>query len=441
MVGRDKSLDTKLRHKARVGNYNGSDNNKFVRLVIYNDDMKRGGYMRRAAKMCGKVLATIILVVAMVIVATGISPIYNFTEPKPFSGNDIFNPYRNVDSAQSWKRANFHTHTRVEGILNECELYPDGVLEAYDRFGYDIVTFSNHNELTRHPHDERLQVNLYEHGYNLLKFHKLVFGAESVNRFDHLLPILPSQRQFQLDLLGEESDIVQINHPLRTFLSTKRMMTLLEGYDLMELDSGRSTENEYWDWALSAGHYSFGVANDDLHYPDRAACIAVRCNFLATPSATYDDLRHTLREGGFYAMRIPNYGSGDWEIKYAKNRELPYIVDIGVEGDEIFIELSESADSITFTGQGHCQQLTVEDSTSARYALRLDEPYTRITAYFAEGEVIYSNPFARYDASTSDSPRREASHTINITLTALYNLLLAAICCMLAWLTLRLYKR
>jgi hypothetical protein len=31
----------------------------------------------------------------------------------------------------------------------------------------------------------------------------------------------------------------------------------------MELDTHVSTENEYWDWALSAGHYSFGVANDD----------------------------------------------------------------------------------------------------------------------------------------------------------------------------------
>ena len=48
----------------------------------------------------------------------------------------------------------------------------------------------------------------------------------------------------------------------------------------MELDSGKSTENEYWDWALSAGHYSFGLANDDLHYPDKSSRIAVRCNFL-----------------------------------------------------------------------------------------------------------------------------------------------------------------
>ena len=402
--------------------------------------MKRSAYHAQI-KLLLKGVATIVLVAIMAIIATSISPIYNFPTAQPFSGPNIFNPYSNIDSAECWKRANFHTHTRVEGIFNECELMPKEIWEEYAKFGYDIVTFSNHNEMTTHPFDARLQVDLYEHGYNLLKFHKLVFGAKEVSHFDHLLPILPSQRQFQLDILGEQSDIIQFNHPLRTHLTTKQMMQLLEGYELIELDSGRSTTNEYWDWALSAGHYSFGLANDDLHYPDRAGAIAVRCNFLCTPSATYDDIRRTLLSGCFYAMRIPNYGNGDWEVKYAKNRELPRIENIGVEGQEVFIELSEAADSILFTGQDHCRQQMVVGSESARYKLGDNEPYTRITVYFPEGEVIYSNPFARYDATTSESPMRESQHEINITLTALYNLLLAALFSAIAWLIYRLYKR
>lgn len=401
--------------------------------------MKRSAY-HTPIKLLLKGVATIMLVAIMAIIATSISPIYNFPTAQPFSGPDIFNPYSNIDSAECWKRANFHTHTRVEGILNECELWPQEVWEEYAKFGYDIVTFSNHNELTTHPFDARLQVDLYEHGYNLLKFHKLVFGAKEVSHFDHLLPILPSQRQFQLDILGEQSDIIQFNHPLRTHLTTKQMMQLLEGYELIELDSGRSTTNEYWDWALSAGHYSFGLANDDLHYPDRPGAIAVRCNFLCTPSATYDDIRRTLLSGCFYAMRIPNYGNGDWKVKYAKNRELPRIENIGVEGQEVFIELSEAADSILFTGQDHCRQQVIVGTESARYKLGDNEPYTRITVYFPEGEVIYSNPFARYDTTICKSPMREPQHEINITLTALYNLLLAALFSAIAWLIYRLYK-
>ena len=107
-------------------------------------------------------------------------------------------------------------------------------------FGYDIVTFSNHNELTDHPTDKALQVNLYEHGYNLLKFHKLVFGAEKVWRFDHLLPIFASQKQFQIAQLSQDADIVQLNHPLRTPTLTKSQLQRLSGYKLIELDSGKS---------------------------------------------------------------------------------------------------------------------------------------------------------------------------------------------------------
>ena len=161
-------------------------------------------------RVLGKALLAVVLIALMAIVATSISPVYNFTKPTPFSGQDIFNPYRNIDTAYMWQRANFHTHTRVEGMMNECELWPAEVYDEYMRYGYDIVTFSNHNELTEHPISE-LQADVYEHGYNLLKFHKLVFGSEAVNRFDHLLPLFAFQRQWQIDRLRTDGDIVVLN--------------------------------------------------------------------------------------------------------------------------------------------------------------------------------------------------------------------------------------
>lgn len=260
---------------------------------------------RTSASLLGKIsvvvlktLAAQVLIALLAVFVTSVSPIYDFAEPRPFSGPDIFNPYRDGgDSAFCWKRANFHTHTRVKGILNECEHWPDETDAAYRKFGYDIVTFSNHNELTVHPYDPLLQVNVYEHGYNLFKYHKLVFGCSDVNLFDHLVPLFASQKQFQLDLLGKESDFIQMNHPLRTIGTSEDHMRKLGGYRIMELDSGKSKENEYWDWALSAGHYSFGLANDDLHFPDRSSAIAVRCNFLCCPSARYEDIRKTLLGG------------------------------------------------------------------------------------------------------------------------------------------------
>lgn len=387
-------------------------------------------FFRKAGVVLLKFLGVVFFIALFAIVATSVSPVYNFSEVRPFSGPDIFNPYASLEGVDSipWKRANFHTHTRVKGIFNECEYWPDQTDSAYRKFGYDIVTFSNHNELTVHPYDTALQVNVYEHGINIFKYHKLVFGCESVNRFDNLLPLFVFQKQFQLDLLAKESDFIQMNHPLRTGGTSEYQMRRLEGYRLMELDSGKSKENEYWDWALSAGRYSFGLANDDLHYPDRSGKMAVRCNFLYCPSARYDDIKKTLLSGGYYAMRVPDYGHGDWEVKYAKNRNLLSVNKIGLDSTTVFISLSQKADSIKFIGQNHTTLALAKDAYEAEYDMKQEDSYVRITAYFPEGEVIYSNPFARYDASVSDSPYREPMNTVNIPLTVLFNLAVLALC-------------
>jgi hypothetical protein len=54
--------------------------------------------------------------------------------------------------------------------------------------------------------------------------------------------------------------------------------------------------------------------------------------------------------------------------------------------------------------------------------------YARITAYFPEGEVIYTNPFARYDASASPSPYNDSPQQINILLSILFNLVIVLLC-------------
>jgi hypothetical protein len=192
----------------------------------------------------------------------------------------------------------------------------------------------------------------------------------------------------------------------------------------MELDTGISTENEYWDWALSAGHYSFGVANDDFHHIENSVNIAVRCNFLCTPSGRYEDLKKTLLGGCFYAMRVPDYGNGDWEVKYAKNRELPFVEDIGLRGDTVYLALSAVADSIRVTGQDHRTLALVTDSDRIDYPMAAEDAYARLTAFFPEGEVIYSNPFARYDSALAADPFDNSPQRVDFVLSLLYNLLL-----------------
>lgn len=388
-----------------------------------------------------KSAATLLLFAAFLVCISSVSAVYRFAPPRPFSGPDIFNPYASADSTTDWKRANFHTHTRVESIFNECQFWPDVVYDSLASFGYDIVTFSNHNELTVHPFDPELQVNVYEHGFNLIKYHKLVFGCDKVLHFDNLLPIFDSQKQFQLDLLGRDADIIQMNHPFRTNGTSERGMSRLTGYRLIELDSGVSTEQEYWDWALSAGHYSFALANDDLHFPDISSRIAVRCNFLNCPSARYEDILACLNGGCFYCMRIPDYGHGDWKVKHERNRDLPAVSGIGVEGNEIHINLSRQADSIKVTGQGHATLDLQRGVSGLRYAMSEDDPYARITAYFPGGEIIYTNAFARYDAGSAATPYVETEHPVSIPLTILFNLAVLALSAALLYAIIRMWKK
>ena len=399
--------------------------------------------MKKVLHILFTVVATVLLLALMAVWVTSVSPVYSFRAPRPFQGPDIFNPYSSLDTVEGWKRANFHTHTRVKGPFppNECEAWPQETYDTYEKLGYEIVTFSNHNELTVHPFDSTLQVNVYEQGYSPFKFHKLVFGSKDVIHWDPLLPLLASQKQFQLNYLGKSSDFIQINHPYRTIGLSKAHMEALSGYELMELDTHISTQNEYWDQALSAGHYSFGLANDDLHHARVTNRIGIRCNFLCTPSARYEDLRNTLLGGCFYAMRVPDYGGGNWEEKIEKNHQLPSVRTIGLDGSTLYMTLSARADSIRVNGQDHATLLLACNTDHVEYTLGADEPYARLTAYFPGGEVIYTNPFARYDASAQESPMNNAPQKVNVLLTVLFNLLLLALLAGTVYLLVKLYRR
>ena len=398
--------------------------------------------MKKLLSIIGKVLGTLLLLVVLLAIVTDFSPIYNFRAPRPFSGPDIFNPYASLDSSLGWKRANFHTHSRVSGPwpVNECPYdaaYTDSV---YRSLGYDIVTFSNHNEITEHPYDASLQVNVYEQGYSPFKFHKLVLGSPSVRHWDPILPFLTSQKQFELDRLRKDADFIQINHPYRTNAFPRSQIEKLSGYQIMELDTHISTENEYWDWALTAGHYSFGLANDDLHHPERHWLTAIRCNFLNTPSGRYEDLKETLLGGCYYAMRVPDYGDGDWEVKRQKNRELPLVEGIGLDGNTLYLTLSQRADSIRVNGAEHRTLAMAIDTCAIRYALPETEPYARLTAFFPDGAVIYTNPFARYDARVQENPFNNAPQPVNTPLSLLFNLLWGILCACTLWLLVKLWR-
>ena len=46
-----------------------------------------------------KTVASVVMIAVMAVIATSVSPVYTFDRTSPFTGPDIFNPYRNLDTA------------------------------------------------------------------------------------------------------------------------------------------------------------------------------------------------------------------------------------------------------------------------------------------------------------------------------------------------------
>ena len=373
-------------------------------------------------KSCWRVFLSLIFFILLAIAATSFSTIYNFTPIAPFSGADIFNPYADFDPNIEWKRTSLHTHTRVDGPLNECAFTAEETVSKYRDFGYDIVGISNHNEITPHP-DSKQDIGIYEHGYNLRNFHKLVIGTERVNRFDALYPISASQAQYQLDMLATECRILQLNHPSRSALLDSARLTKIGGYDIMELSGFNAyLENKHWDWALSAGRYSFALLNDDLHYPDRSNKFALRCSYLNAKECSSEEIISTLKSGCFYSVRVPDYGNGDWAVKLENNRDIPTIENIGVEEDVIYMKLSKIPEQIRVIGENHTLLTRVVDSDTISYRMRACDPYARIVISYPDSLIIMTNAFARYDSTAEESPYRGEMYDINTPLTILFNM-------------------
>lgn len=50
--------------------------------------------LRKISVALGKTIVSLILIALLAIFVTSVSLVYDFSEAKPFSGPDIFNPYR-----------------------------------------------------------------------------------------------------------------------------------------------------------------------------------------------------------------------------------------------------------------------------------------------------------------------------------------------------------
>ena len=92
-----------------------------------------------------------------------ITPRYVFMQGKPFHGEYLYNPYKDMDPDQ-WKQYNFHCHSRrYLGITNGRMSKEKDIDSIYQTLGYDHYGISDYMRINRHRDDQPDYIPAYAH--------------------------------------------------------------------------------------------------------------------------------------------------------------------------------------------------------------------------------------------------------------------------------------
>ena len=336
-------------------------------------------------------------------------PVYTFEEPKPFSGENLYNPYQNID-ADAWRKCIFHLHTRSwMGLTSGTHTF-DEVLNAYHKLQYDAVGISDYMSINRSNSNDPLFIPGYEHGYNVKKVHQLALGANKVVWRDYLFMQNLNHRQHIIDVLKKHSLRVAINHPCRGNSYSAADFKYLSGYDLIELQ-GRCISEEHWDAALSNGHPIWLVANDDAHSV-HPWDIHKEVTFVNAPSPTLsgNELMEQLVKGTAFGVHFPRKNPVTFEEKILEAEAISFPKSIQIHEDTLHVVWQQTMQQIDFTGDNGRLLKTITDSNAGFYPIHPSDTYIRVKLISPEGFVYYLNPIVR---CTGNEPVVQTLSSIN----------------------------
>jgi hypothetical protein len=319
-----------------------------------------------------------ILLLLFIAIPSLLAPVYRFPPPQPFAGSALWNPYAHPSG--SWQKANLHAHgVAWAGVTNGKQ--PDAeVVAAYKGRGYTVAGVSNYGSIA--AFDGVDTIPLYEHGYNIPKGHQLAIGARKVVWLDFPLWQTLDQKQYIIDRIGADAELVSVNHPNTAY--TDDDMRNLTGYQLMEIVNGPFPVEDLWDTALSAGHVVWALGNDDAHDVTNLRRTFIAWNMIDAPSPSARDVIGALRAGRTYAVSLVGNNS-DAALK-----------SVEVSGATVTITSTGVPATYLFVGQDGAVRGTANQVMQATYTFAATDTYIR-TVIRTPNMVMYVNPIMRYD--------------------------------------------
>lgn len=346
----------------------------------------------KAARISLFVLASVLLIIATDQYL--FCPVYRFPGFKPFAGDSLYNPYKNI-SFHNWVRCNFHAHTHCwEGFTNGRGAGAD-VNKVYASLHYGVHAISNYEEIDTTGCSEKQHINCYEHGYNMNKVHQLVIGASHVCFKDYLLPQTLSNKQCIMNLLdADTSALVVINHPRIRKAYRAADFAKLTGYSCIEVLNPAGNSSALWDAALSRGRPVFIIGDDDVHNVFDSSLAGRMFTMIDAPDICRNNIISSLKMGRGYAIQL------DRAMVLRQRRGLPVLLPeltgFSVSGNMLSLHFNKPAKTIFITGKNGKKLKEIFNTDSAVYNIPPYEPYVRETAVFSDGSVLYLNPVFRY---------------------------------------------
>ena len=383
----------------------------------------------------GRIIACIGIALLLPILYVYLSvPTYSFKEPKPFSGEYLYNPYQDMNPDQ-WKKYHFHCHSRKYfGLTNGRKSTESTIDSVYQALGYNHYGISDYMYINPHNADREDYIPAYEHGYGLIrKTHQICIGAESVYYIDFPFMQNLNTKQHMINKLGEHSRFVMPAHASFTKGYKVNDMMLLSNYRLLEVLNPYGDAFEHWDMALSNGHRVYALGDDDTHNINKANQVCHNLTMVNTPDLDPEHIYEALDKGASYAVEFDNWYHFPMtlEEKIAQAQALPHLTRAELVGDTLFVAISApTMEGVQFIGQDGKVLKTEEKVATAWYVVQPEDHYVRTHINVNGLQHFYLNPVTRHPTPT---PMDQRLDVVNKAQTYLYWFVYIVAFAALAW--------
>ncbi len=361
--------------------------------------------MKQLYKTLKMVAILIAILVGMLLLFYFFAPLYRFSTPQPFSGNKLYNPYKNI-RPEAWRLMDVsNTDKTADDILpkdKSCFIFAD-------------------NQKISPSEVSGALLPAYTHGFNLAGVKQVCIGSDEVLWIDLIFFQTTGLKQWVIDRLRPHNKLIALCTNGYSFDDLRRITQ----YDLLEISDGKDFSLAKWDTALSAGQKAFLLA-------DNRAGVKKNLSFTMVnlPSKTGKSFIHSLKKGISYGVKLPVRNSVNVEAIDNILNHLPVIQKVDLLHDTLLVKLNADVKMIRFVKQGGVEAKNVKATDSALYVIKPSDQYVRIEVSLNDGTVYYLNPVIRYNGNR---PQSRLIAKVDVSTTGWLRLLYFSMVAFLFW--------